>query len=159
MENKFPKFLILAMLILFYACGPTSSNKSMELDNNKLYSNQSLSIDTFSTFPPEIDGCSCYFSSDSVQFNKAVYIYISDYGQTSFLKINNVLTKFTQTASKEVDSTTTIRKMKSNNYELTIEEKYLKQSGEETHLNMGTIKITNKNGKTTIKTFFGECGC
>ncbi len=84
---------------------------------------------------------------------------MNDYSQTSFLKINNVLTKFTQTEFTEVDSTTTIAKAKSDNYELTIEVKFLRQNGYETHLNIGTIKLIDKSGKKITKTFYGECRC
>lgn len=84
---------------------------------------------------------------------------MNDFAQTSFLKINGVLTKFTQTYFKTVDKTTTIAKAKSELYEITIELKEGKQSGEETSLKYGTIKLSDKNGKTVTKTFCGECGC
>ena len=84
---------------------------------------------------------------------------MNDYAQTSFLKINHVLAKFTQTEFRQVDSTTAITKAKSDRYELIIEVKYLRLSGYETYLNTGTIKLTGKNGKIIKKTFFGECGC
>lgn len=84
---------------------------------------------------------------------------MNDYAQTSFLKINGVLTKFTQTDFKEIDSTLTIAKAKNDKYEMTIETKDGKQNGDETYLKTGTIKLTDKNGTTITKTFYGECGC
>ena len=97
-KNKFlPIFLIAGMLTFLFVCGQSSSNKSVTQTDKIKPDEEVLTIDTFSTFPPEIDGCSCYFSNDSTEFNKREYIYMNDFAQTSFLKINGVLTKFTQT--------------------------------------------------------------
>lgn len=158
-NNFISACLIAATIVFLLACGQSRVDKKVTKANNKLSELQALTIDTFSIFPPEIDGCSCYFSNDSAEFKKAVYIYMNDYAQTSFLKINNVLTKFTQTEFKEIDKTTTVAKAKSDNYEIIIEVKYIKQNRYETYLNSGTIKIKDKKGNTLTKTFYGECGC
>ena len=159
-KNKFlPTFLTAVTLIFLFACRQNSSNKSVTQTDNIKLDEELLTIDTFSTFPPEIDGCSCYFSNNSTEFNKSEYIYMNDFAQTSFLKINGVLTKFTQTDFKEVSKTTTLAKAKSDKYEMTIEVIDGKQSGDETSLKSGTIKLTDKNGETITKTFYGECGC
>ncbi len=84
---------------------------------------------------------------------------MNDVAQTSFLKINGVLTKFTQTEYKKVDSTTVVAKAKSDNYELIIEVKDEGQSGYESSFKIGTLKLTDKKEKTITKTFYGECGC
>ena len=122
------------------------------------YGQDKLSIDSFTTFPPEIDGCSCYFSNDSIEFKDKKYIYANDFAQTSFLKINGVMIKFKQTDFKKNEKTTTA-KYTCDNYEMTIEVKDGKQSGDETSLKSGRIKLTDKKGKTLTKTFYGECGC
>jgi hypothetical protein len=158
--NKFlSTFLSITTLTLLFACGQSNSNKNVTQTDIKTTDDQVLSIDTFSIFPPEIDGCSCYFSNDSTEFNKGEYIYMNDFAQTSFLKINGVLIKFTQTDYKNVSKTTTVAKAKSDKYEMTIEVIDGKQSGDETALKSGTIKLTGKNGETITKTFYGECGC
>jgi catabolite regulation protein CreA len=159
-KNKFlPTFLTAVTLTFLFACGQNNSNKNISQADNLTTDNQVLTIDTFSTFPPEIDGCSCYFSNDSTEFIKGEYIYMNDYAQTSFLKINGVLTKFAQTDFKEIDSLNVIAKYKSDKYQMTIESKDGIQNGDETWLKTGTIKLTDKNGKTIKKTFYGECGC
>jgi hypothetical protein len=159
-KNKFsPTFLIVVTLNFILACGKSNSSKSVSKADNIIPDRRTMIIDTFSNFPPEIDGCSCYFSSDSTEFEEAKYIYVNDYAQTSFLKINGVLTKFTQTEFKEIDSIASIAKANSDKYDLIIEIKYLRQSGYETFLNTGTFRLTDKKGKTIIKTFYGECGC
>jgi hypothetical protein len=82
-----------------------------------------IRIDTFSVIPPEIDGCSCYFSCNSKDFKKRAYIYMNDFAQTSFLEINGKLTKFTQTDFKIIDRNTTEAKAVSNDYELIVKVK------------------------------------
>jgi hypothetical protein len=84
---------------------------------------------------------------------------MNDYAQTSFLKINGVLTKFTQTDFKEISKTKTIAKAKSDKYEMTIEVIDGIKNGDETWLKTGTIKLSGKKGKTITTTFYGECGC
>ena len=145
-------------LTILSACGQIAVKQDSKEDNS-IIEESKLTIDTFSTFPPEIDGCSCYFSNDSTEFKKGQYIYMNDYAQTSFLKINGVLTKFTQKSFEQIDSTTVIAKSTSDNYDLTIEVKDGIQNGDETWLKSGTISLTDKNGKTISKIFYGECGC
>jgi hypothetical protein len=58
-----------------------------------------------------------------------------------------------------VDTENTVAKYKSDKYEMTIEVKDGGKNGDETWLRTGTIKLTDKKGKTLTKTFYGECGC
>jgi len=156
-KNKFlPTFVTVIVLIFLFAC---SSKKGVTRIDNLTIENQVLAIDTFSAFPPEIDGCSCYFSNNALELKKGQYIYIDDYAQTSFLKINGILTKFTQIDFKEIDSLKRIAKYKNDNYKMIIQTKDGIQNGDETWLKTGTIKLTDENGKTITTTFYGECGC
>ena len=158
-KNALSTFLTAVLLTFLFACGQNNSNKSATQADNTKPDEPTFTIDTFSTFPPEIDGCSCYLSNDSTEFKNGEYIYVNDYAQTSFIKISSVLTKFTQTDLKEIDSLNVIAKYKSDKYEMTIKTKNGRQNGDETWLKTGTIKLTGKNGKTITKTFYGECGC
>ncbi len=171
-------FLASSFLVLFFACqqpgpsknvnqeGPVMANERSRSDDSLSVSGRNrspiefvLTIDTFGVFPPEIDGCSCYFSNDSSEFEQRMYIYADNYAETSFLKINGVMTKFVRTDFKEINSTTNIIKAKSENYELIIQTIDGKQSGDETWLNTGTIKLTDMNGTSISRDFYGECGC
>lgn len=121
--------------------------------------NQELTIGTFSYFPSEIDGCSCCYSKDSLDFKNGSYIYANDFEQTSFLKINGILTKFIQSERKELNKNTRISIAKSAQYELTIEIHDVRKNGDETWINTGKITVKDKNGNRTTKSFYGECGC
>ena len=118
-----------------------------------------IKLDEFSDFPPEIDGCACTYAKDSVDLSSEKYIYVSNHAKIAFLKINGVLTKFTLTAEKRINSTDFIKKYISTNYKLIILIKAGRQTGDESWLNTGLIKIFDKNGKTISQTFYGECGC
>jgi len=141
------------------SCGNKSKENTGLKNENPSKINQEFSIDKFSDYPPKIDGCSCFFSNDSVEFNNKEFIYMNDFASISFLKINGEIIKFTQTDFREVDNTKIISKAKSAIYEIIIEVNDGKRNGDESMLKTGKIKLTDKNGKTLTKTFYGECGC
>jgi len=155
-----PKTYLIASLLLFFlfACGQELSDKKAAKEIQKT-AQPSLTIEPFSTFPSEIDGCSCYFSNDSIDFNNGKYIYVNDFAQISFLKINGVLTKFTQTEFSKSDKGITKARYKADKYQMAIEVKDGKSADGETMMKTGTIKVTDKNGRALIKNFYGECGC
>jgi len=124
-----------------------------------MFINQLLALDTFSIFPPEIDGCSCCFSNDSIEFAHNKYIYANDFAQTAFLKVNGVITKFNQVDFKEIDSENIVARYQSDNYEFTIEVKDGEPIGEEARLKTGIITLNDKKGNVLRKKFYGTCGC
>lgn len=155
-------FLTVIVTVLLTSCGQGSNGgnaATTDTVKSKATETTPLVIDTFSTFPPEIDGCSCYFAADSKAFQAKAYIYISDFDKISFLKINGTLTRFTLVETKVVSQTKSIITGKSDNYDITVEVNSTKQSGDETMGKTGTITLKDKTGKTITKTFFGECGC
>lgn len=147
------------LLCLVVACKQDHSTPMATPSTSIESEQEALVLDTFSTFPPEIDGCSCYFSNDSIEFSKKEYIYMNDYAQISFLKINGEMVKFTEVYTKQVDSLRTQAKYRSDAYEMTIEVQLIKQNGYETSLESGTLKVTDHHGSTITKPFYGECGC
>ncbi len=131
------------------------SNNSTIVNTGK---DKGFSIDTFSIFPPEIDGCSCLFSNDSNEYNNGKFIYMNDLAQTAFLKVNGVLVKFIQIDFKEINSLKTIAKYISDEYEMSIEVISGSNNDIKNGINTGTIKLINKKGETISKKFYGECG-
>lgn len=142
-------------LVLLMACKQNPKNKQAPVTEPLV----ALTIDTFSQFPPEIDGCSCYFANNPVDFKNSEYIYMNDFAQTCFMKINGAMVKFTQTEFKKADADNTTAKYKSGGYTLTIQVKNGKASGDETTFASGTITLVDKSGRQITRPFFGECGC
>jgi hypothetical protein len=147
-------------LVLFtiqFGCAQVSTN--IKSNEQSLQTGSELSIDSFSEFPSEIDGCSCYFSNDSNEFKSGKYIYVNDFAETSFLSINRAMIKFKQTKFITIDSLTTEVKAIGGDYELVIRISKGKETGDEIQIQTGTISIKDKKGKMIVKTFYGECGC
>lgn len=156
------KKLIPAVLLLLAACsGNTEQTKeeSKNPDNEvKQETTNTLIPDTFSTFPPEIMGCSCYFAASEKEFDKAHYIYMDTPDSIAVFKVNGNLEKLkllkTESADKADKST-----YKNDNYELIIEKHDGIKHGEETWRYKGVIQINSKDGKSTKMDYYGECGC
>ena len=159
------KIILLFLCLYLLSCSSKNERKQNERRLNstiksiELSSEQALKLDTFSTFPKEIDGCSCYFSKDSIDFNKGNYIYMNNFAQTSFVKINGQLIRFTEKEHKKLDSIHFKVKFSAKNYKMTLESTIGRQNGDETFLETGTINITDMKGRTISNSFYGECGC
>jgi hypothetical protein len=162
-----PAIVLAAFVLLYFYLsaqdGTTQSEGESAQGNyqvtEKSLKHETLSIDTFSTSPPEIDGCSCFFSNDSVTYEQGEYIYMDDYDRTAFLKINGVLTKFTRIESNEADSLNETSSYKSEGFEMIIEEKAGRPVGDEASVITGTIHLMTNDGKNASKQFYGVCGC
>ena len=72
---------------------PVAENKTATVPTNSNPPAAAISIETFTEFPPEIDGCSCYFSANTSDFKAQKYIYADNYQDTGFMKINGAMVK------------------------------------------------------------------
>jgi hypothetical protein len=135
-----------------------SAQSNYQIAEEKLRQ-QTLSVDTFSTSPPEIDGCSCHFSSDSVTYEQGEYIFMDDYDRTAFLKINGVITKFSRIEFNPADSVNGTSLYENERFKLMIESKAGRPVGDEAWVVKGTIRLLSTDGKNASKKFYGVCGC
>jgi len=160
MGFKFRPLLYISVLFILIACKKEKPTPVTPLNQApKPAQAAMLYISAFSEFPAEIEGCSCNFSNDSLDYSAQKFIYMNDFKQTSFLKVNGVLTKFTETSRKDVDSLNVISTYNNTDYEMIIKMEDKGKHGPESSIKTGTIKLTDKNGKTLEKAFYGECGC
>jgi hypothetical protein len=116
-----------------------------------------ITIGTFSETPPEITGLSCKFSVDAAGLKTRKYIYMNDCGKTAFMKINGVLTKFTNPEFRQYDETTSLAKSKSDQYEMILQVKT--GPGTESLPKSGTITVSDKKGREVTTKYYGACGC
>ena len=84
---------------------------------------------------------------------------MNNFAQTSFVKINGQLIRFTEKEHKKLDSIHFKVKFSAKNYKMTLESTIGRQNGDETFLETGTINITDMKGRTISNSFYGECGC
>ena len=157
------RILIFTLLAITISCKKAEINQEniiekVIISTTKKVVEKKISLENFSTFPPEIDGCSCYFSKNSIDFAKEQYIFANDFAETSFLKINGKFIKFTQISKIDMKTYEKI-KYQSEEYEMNLELKQGKQNGDETTLQSGKLNVKDKNGNETETEFYGECGC
>ncbi|TRW24261.1 hypothetical protein FMM05_10525 [Flavobacterium zepuense] len=118
-----------------------------------------LFISSFTEIPADIEGCACSFSNDSIDFKAGKFIYLNNNSSTSYVKINGVMTKFAEINHQEIDSLHSISTYDNPDYELILKVEDKGKNGAESSRKTGTLKLTDNDGKTIEKTFYGECGC
>lgn len=153
MLNRYSSTLFILSGLLF-----TCTNSKAPLGANESSTDKSIVIDTFTEFPPEIEGCSCYFSSNESDFESGKYIYVDDYGSNAFVSINGDMKSFSPSKSEKVTDNLHFKTWISDDFEITLDYKKVGQA-EETWQQRGTMKIKSKSGKEVVKGFYGECGC
>ncbi len=148
-------FLLSAFL---FSCGQNQNSDRTTPAENVANTDSSIDIDTFSTFPSEIDGCACYFSNDETEFKNRKYIYADDYSNNAFVSINGIMTKFVLSKSDTLPDNHSIKLFSNGMYEIVVD---IKQVGQidETFQQKGTMTLKPKNGQAIIKRIYGECGC
>lgn len=115
-----------------------------------------LKLQTFG-FPPEVDGCSCYFSKNKVDFENEKYIYIDDYGKNAFIKMDNKLQKIS-IKDDDFDPENFQKEFKNEEVSIKVSGKKVKEL-EEVMMFEGSMEVTLKNGKKSTVPIYGECGC
>jgi hypothetical protein len=99
-------------------------------------------------FPDEIDGCSCYFSKDSLDFKNRKYLYLDNYySGTAFVKINNEIIKIDLEDKTKSD------------FEVEIIFETDEKTSPEVWWKTGKIKVIMPDGQILTESFVGECGC
>lgn len=162
MQQNF--FFLLITSLLFISCNNQQSSgfeedavKEIAVETQD--SPHAFTIQSFTEFPEEIMGCSCYFSFDSTEFKNQKYIYAANYDSVAFVNINGNMERFTLTKREEKESNDIESAYKNNHYTLLVFIKDEKQNGYETRLKTGEIRITDKQGNIVRQRFYGECGC
>lgn len=115
-----------------------------------------INLETFG-FPAEVNGCSCYFSKNKADFQDEKYVYIDDYGNNAFLKIDGKTIKIPMKEG-DFDPENFSKMIKNDEITVTIKGKKVKEL-EEVMMFEGTMTVENKKGEKTVTPIYGECGC
>jgi hypothetical protein len=153
MLNRY-SFTLFILPGLLFSC----ANNKASFGAKESSTDASIVIDTFSEFPPEIEGCSCYFSNNESDFKSGKYIYVDDYGSNAFVSINGEMKSFSLSSSERETEAHHIKTWNSEDFEITLDYKQVGQV-EETWQQIGTMKIKSRKGKEVVREFYGECGC
>lgn len=153
-------FLIFHSLsfVFLFSCENIESRNRIIVAVDTVLIDEKTVIDTFSTFPPEIDGCACYFSNNKKEFDNKQYIYADNYENKAFISINGILTQFILSKSDTLSHDHYIKTYSNTKGDVIVD---IKQVGQldETWQQVGTIKIRLKGVVEIVKRFHGECGC
>lgn len=136
---------------------PAADNKANSAPANSGSTETAVSIETFSEFPKEVDGCSCYLSTSDGDFKAQKYVYIDNREDFATMKLNGAMVKFKRTDEKEVSKNRWVKKFTNIDYELEVDITQSGTIGPFPH--KGTLKLTKKGGQTITKEVNGECGC
>lgn len=156
LHRQFILIILLAQLII--SCDQKQPADTATVNENITTTVEHISLDTFTTFPPEISGCACYFSNNQEEFRNRIYIYADDYGKNAFATINGVMTKLTVSKTDTLPDNRSVATFVNEDYEITIDVKQVGQM-DETWQKEGTMKIKSVGGKVVAKSIYGECGC
>jgi hypothetical protein len=145
-----PFYISLGICFMIIGCGKDKPDAKKQ---------ETITIDSFTDLPEEIDGCSCVFSEDSVSYAKGLYIYGNDFAKTSFMKIDGKLIKFTEMEHSKPNSPTIISKSEAPGYKVEIRATITNTVDLEYNKMEGSITVKNKKGQAVTKTIYGVCGC
>ena len=163
------KLMIIASLMMLFSCKKeeqiteskplTTDSLKVETDSMNVGTAENLNqinLETFG-FPAEVNGCSCYFSKNKEDFDQEKYIYIDDYGNNAYLKIDGKTVKI-KMKEGDFDPDNFSKVIKNEEISVTIQGKKVNEL-EEVMMFEGTMTVENKNGEKTITPIYGECGC
>lgn len=163
------KLMIIASLMVLFSCKKeeqiteskplTTDSLKVETDSMNVGTAETLNqinLETFG-FPAEVNGCSCYFSKNKEDFDQEKYIYIDDYGNNAYLKIDGKTVKI-KMKEGDFDPDNFSKVIKNEEISVTIQGKKVNEL-EEVMMFEGTMTVENKKGEKTITPIYGECGC
>ena len=163
------KLMIIASLMMLFSCKKeeqitetkplTTNSLKVETDSMNVGTAETINqinLETFG-FPAEVNGCSCYFSKNKEDFDQEKYIYIDDYGNNAYLKIDGKTVKI-KMKEGDFDPDNFSKVIKNEEISVTIQGKKVNEL-EEVMMFEGTMTVENKNGEKTITPIYGECGC
>lgn len=152
--------IILTVFIFVLSACQTENNMDKPLhDSDDKLKTSVYHIDTFSVFPPEIAGCSCYYAETEELFQKNHYILMSNADSIAYVKLNGQMIKLKLHSQKTLTKGFQTYTYENDSLIINIEAIDGKQNGDETWLKSGMINIRPRSGVETSTAFYGECGC
>lgn len=132
------------------------SNESEEQQESSSANVEQVTLETFSEFPPEIDGCSCYFSGNKEAFEQNNYLFVSNFEKMAFIKIDGELIPFELIEEKEELYNTVWQDEEGH---IMVLETVEMGQVDETWQFEGVLTLMKDNTPIYKRTIIGECGC
>ncbi|MBF6609564.1 MAG: hypothetical protein ITF99_00260 [Chryseobacterium sp.] len=162
-------FKTLGFVIVFFAITgctkkenvtETDFTDSLSIDNPVIVDSVAvpeLSLQTFG-FPQEVEGCSCYFAENKTDFEKENFLYVDDYGNSAYIKVNGKLIKIPMEEG-DFDPSNFNKIIENEDYSISMSGRKVHE-GDETMQFEGVMTVKEKKtGREFTSSVFGECGC
>lgn len=146
-------FIKRIVFVLFFLSNFQIYAQGIERKEIKIDTLNQINLESFSDFPDEIDGCSCYFSISQANLKNGIYIFVNDFASFAFVKIKGKLFRFELQTHDENSYIYTY-----NNDRMEVEITKRETISDEVSLIEGLITINTAKGSVKQK-FVGECGC
>lgn len=164
--KKIKYVLLFLSVVSFVSCKKDKENVT---DNTEIVVNDSIDQvekdsaiikqNTLQTFeiPPEVQGCSCLFAENKEDFDNKKYIYVDDYGNTAYIKLEDKIIKIPMKEG-DFDPSDFSKIIKNSEVAVIIKGQKVKEKGETTTFE-GELTLEKKDGRKTTIPIYGECGC
>ncbi|WP_284653736.1 hypothetical protein [Flavobacterium terrisoli] len=139
---------------------PDINGSEIQIDSATVDTTTSnVGLNSFDEFPEEIDGPGCFFAIDEKDYDDGHYVYADNADSICYIKMNDEFIRF-ELAERKRDTTfnTYIRKFKSDDYQLSVDVKKVKEVGE-AYFFKGSMFIKHKDEPAVEKELYGVCGC
>ncbi len=125
--------------------------------SDSLTAANTLKLDKFA-MPPQVEGCSCYFSDTKENFENEQYIYVDDYGNSAYVQLAGKMIKIPMEEG-DFDPSNFNKTMENGDFKVTMYGKKISEM-EEVMMFSGEMTVENKKtGEKTTSPIYGECGC
>jgi uncharacterized protein YlzI (FlbEa/FlbD family) len=116
-------------------------------------------LEFIKSIPGSVDGCGIFFTYDTCKLKDEKYIFLSDMGDMAMIRIKgkDIVLKKNKRESKQINAISSVEVFYAVGYKVVLRKKEEKVV-DEFYEYSGTLKITGKKIKTTIKVH-GEGGC
>jgi len=125
---------------------------------NHSLAQQNIQKPDFIKIPFAIDGCSGLYTYDSIPLKKQQYIFVTNLQELAFIKIAGKQIKLKETAHKSFPNKTDKTTYTGSGFTVILTTKTVKETGNETGIETGTIEIIKGTRHFSIK-IHGEGGC
>lgn len=158
--------IVLLLAVMLVGCNQqqkeTAKEQAREVFDSLMVGSlpdNTIVIGSFTEFPDDIIGCSCYVTADSTTYKNGAYIFMSDMAEVAYMKLDGEMVRFTRVKEPEIKEATHTTDYHSENYDITVEMTHGKRTGYEVWNAYGLIQVKDREGNSTSTDFFGECGC
>ena len=114
-------------------------------------------LQTFA-MPVEVEGCSCYFAKSQEDYDNEQFVYVDDYGNNAYIKLEGKMIKIPMEEG-DFDPSNFNKVIEDLDYKIIMTGRKTSEQ-DETMMFQGELSVYIKKEDRTITTpVYGECGC